>query len=223
MTGSRNKSIEKTEMAEAAAARGRSGRHRLDSSKQGPTFNDGRCAAGNLAVQQLFRSGVIQAKLRIGQPDDMYEQEADQVADRVMRSAPVPSIQRKCAACAAGAPCSKCEEAERVQAKEAAGRTPHVSPTAESSLASLRGGGRPLPTLVRAFFERRLGADFSHVRVHTDAPAANIARSIQARAFTAGADMVFAAGEYDPNTSEGRRLLAHELTHVLQQRSGASP
>src|SRR5262245_13269157 len=184
---------------------------------------DACSAAGNMSMQSLFCSGAIQAKLTIGRPDDIYEQEADEVAERVMRSAAVPPIQRKCAACANGVPCSECEHEERAQAKEAGGRVSRVPATAEASIASLRGGGRPLPTSLRAFFEPRFRQDFGGVRVHTDGAAAATARSIQARAFTAIPDVVFAAGEYNPNTTEGRRLLAHELTHVVQQMSGGSP
>lgn len=79
------------------------------------------------------------------------------------------------------------------------------------------GSGRPLPRDVRAYFEPRFGFDFSSVRVHTDPAAAGATRALQARAFTAGRDIVFAAGEYAPGAHEGRRLLAHELAHVVQQ------
>jgi hypothetical protein len=98
---------------------------------------DARSAAGNMSMQSLFRSGAIQAKLTIGQPGDVYEREADEVAERVMRSTAVPSIQRKCAGCANGVPCSECEHQDRVQAKEAGGRVPRAPATAEASIASL--------------------------------------------------------------------------------------
>jgi Domain of unknown function (DUF4157) len=176
---------------------------------------------GNLAIQNLFRAGAIQTKLTIGSPDDPLEREADHVADRVMRSAEVPSIQRKCEACAAGAPCPQCEAEDKLHGKAAAGKTPRASATAESSIASLRGGGQPLPRSLRAFFEPRMGADFSGVRIHTGGRAQESARVIQARAFTAGRDVVFGAGEYAPDSPDGRRLLAHELVHVTQQ--GAVP
>ncbi|MGI8800936.1 MAG: eCIS core domain-containing protein [Solirubrobacteraceae bacterium] len=81
-------------------------------------------------------------------------------------------------------------------------------------------GGRPLPGAVRADMESRLGHDFSDVRVHTDPVAAVAARSIDARAFTAGRDIAFAPGQFAPSTPTGRQMLAHELTHVVQQRSG---
>lgn len=185
---------------------------------------DARTAVGNMSMQRLFRSGAIQAKLTIGQPGDMYEREADEVAERVTRSAAARSIQRKCAACAAGVPCSECQHEERVQAKEAGAPVLRVPARAEASIASLRGGGQPLPSSVRAVFEPLFQRDFSRVRIHTGREASEAASAVQARAFTAGRDVAFASGEYDPQSREGRRLLAHELTHVLQQDArNASP
>ncbi len=87
----------------------------------------------------------------------------------------------------------------------------------ESQIASLRGSGSPLPKKERSFFENRMGADFSRVRVHTGTTAVETSRNLQARAYTVGNDIAFNAGEYAPGTTEGRRLLAHELTHVVQQ------
>jgi hypothetical protein len=92
-----------------------------------------------------------------------------------------------------------------------------TSPAVERQVRSLRGGGRPLPPSERAFFEPRFGRDFGQVRVHTDGRAAEAARSVDALAFTLGRDVVFAPGRYRPGTGPGRRLLAHELTHVTQQ------
>jgi hypothetical protein len=76
-----------------------------------------------------------------------------------------------------------------------------------------------LPEHVSAYFEPRFGYDFSRVLIHTDAKADDSARAVNARAFTVGRDVVFGAGQYAPGTSEGRRLLAHELTHVVQQKT----
>jgi len=95
----------------------------------------------------------------------------------------------------------------------------HVPPAVAETL---RGPGRPLERATQEAMERRFGHDFGSVRVHTDERAAVAADSVHARAFTVGADVVFGAGEYRPGTFAGRRLLAHELTHVVQQR-GASP
>jgi len=82
------------------------------------------------------------------------------------------------------------------------------------------GGGRPLDAPVRAEMEARLGHSFGDVRVHTGAAADQSARSVQAHAYTVGSDVVFSDGAYDPASAAGRTLLAHELTHVVQQRSG---
>ncbi len=86
-----------------------------------------------------------------------------------------------------------------------------------SNLVRNLGPGQPLNPAIRAFFEPRFGHDFSKVRIHADAQASESARAVNARAFTAGRDVVFGKGEYAPGTGEGRRLLAHELTHVVQQ------
>ena len=82
------------------------------------------------------------------------------------------------------------------------------------------GGGSPLDRDTRGFMEARLGADFSNVRIHTDSKAHESAKSVQAHAYTVGNDVVFQSGKYDPGSDSGKRMLAHELTHVVQQRSG---
>ena len=82
------------------------------------------------------------------------------------------------------------------------------------------GCGSPLDRDTRGFMESRLGADFSDVRVHTDAKASESARSVQAHAYTVGTDVVFQSGQYTPESDSGKKMLAHELTHVVQQRSG---
>lgn len=87
----------------------------------------------------------------------------------------------------------------------------------ETQIHTLKGGGQPLPNSVRTFFEPRFGHDFSQVRVHTDARAAASAQAVHSRAYTAGNDVVFGPGQFRPHTMSGRRLLAHELTHVVQQ------
>jgi hypothetical protein len=82
------------------------------------------------------------------------------------------------------------------------------------------GGGSPLDRDTRGFMESRLGADFSDVRVHTDGKATESARSVQAYAYTVGNDVVFQSDKFSPESESGQRMLAHELTHVVQQRSG---
>lgn len=171
---------------------------------------------------------TIQTKLKIGEPNDKYEQEADRVAEQVMRmpdrqvsgiSKGPAKIQRKCASCESGhEPCPECaKEEEFLQAKEKLGHTPEGTSQIIQNIHTLRGSGQPLPQSTRKFFEPRFGHDFSQVRVHTDTAAAGTAQAVSARAFTLGKDVVFGTGQYSPNTRDGKKLLAHELTHVIQQ------
>jgi hypothetical protein len=102
--------------------------------------------------------------------------------------------------------------------------TRQIVPTSASFTRGVIGPsavGRALDPDDREFFEDRFGSDFSHVRVHTDAPAATLADAIGANAFAAGDDLAFAPGRYAPGTARGRELLAHELAHVAQQHAGA--
>jgi len=112
------------------------------------------------------------------------------------------------------------EEEEELQAKEMPGQTPTVTPNLESRINSLKGGGQPLDSDTRSFFEPRFGHDFSKVRVHTDDASADAAKSINARAFTLGNHVVMGAGQYQPKSQQEKRLLGHELTHVVQQGRG---
>lgn len=114
------------------------------------------------------------------------------------------------------------EEEGFIQKKKAAGVSPEVTPAISSAVQSLQGGGRSLSGAERGFFEPRFRADFSKVRVHNDSKAANVARSINARAFTYAHNVVFGSGEYLPETKEGKKLLGHELTHVVQQNKSTS-
>ena len=176
---------------------------------------------GSFAVptRHLF----FQPKLTINAPQDQYEREADAVANSVTR---VPSgsvqpqpmrisgIQRKC---------SECEEEEQLQRKEIGGGNAGAGKEFENYVAGLPGKGASLPREVRGDFESRFGHDFSNVKVHTDAEAARSAQSINAHAYTFGNNIVFNAGRFAPATSTGSRLLAHELTHVVQQSAMVQP
>ncbi len=173
-------------------------------------------AAGNLAVQKWLRLNGVQAKLAISQPSDPDEQEADRVADAVAGGGSPITLHRKCASCASGTPCGNCEQ-ESIQRKSTESGGGHHADGARSAVAAVQSGGQPLPRDVRAEFEGRFDRDFSAVRVHTHAAANEAARSINARAYTHGKDIAFAPGEFAPTSFEGRRLLAHELTHVGQQ------
>ena len=179
-------------------------------------------SAGNFATQHLLRSGVIQAKLSISQPDDVHEQEADRITEQVMRM-PEPALQRTCAGCDSGAaPCRACEDKAAIAERKAADHASQAqTDSVSASLVESLGSGQSLDPEARAFFEPRFGADLGDVRVHTGASAAESAHALSAQAYTVGRDVVFSAGQYEPGSNAGRRLLAHELTHVVQQRSAS--
>ena len=163
----------------------------------------------------------IQAKLAVNAPGDAYEREADRVADQVTRT-PDRAIQRECGCGGTTGPTGECDACRQkrlsIQRKTATGdaRSPEVPPIVGSVL---RSAGQPLDAATRGFMESRFGHDFSAVRVHVDADADASAASLQAHAYTSGAHVVFAGGRYAPSSAEGRTLLAHELTHVVQQRA----
>jgi hypothetical protein len=188
---------------------------------------------GNRYVQRVVAG--IQAKLAVGQPGDIYEQEADRVADEVMRM-PEPEVQRQAeeGEDLQAKPLAEQitllvqrqtieEEEEELQAKELSSHASEGTPNLEARINAIRGGGQPLPESTRVFFEPHFGYDFSQVRVQTDAPAAEMAKALNAKAFTFGQNIVFGTGQYALATSEGKRLLAHELTHIVQQNNGSIP
>jgi hypothetical protein len=162
----------------------------------------------------------FQPKLSVNQPNDGYEQEADHMADKVMRITdpsiggsaffkPAPSpVQRKCGAG---------EEDKNLHRKENSGNNVHGGDQLDSYVGSLGSLGQPMPQAGRDFFESRFGADFSNVRLHTDSVAAKSAQSINALAYTSGNHIVFNSGQYSPDSDSGKKLMAHELTHVVQQ------
>lgn len=162
---------------------------------------------------ELSSSGsLVQAKLTVGQADDRYEQEADQVAKQVMRQvhAPVGSSTE-----AGQSPQVQAENHSVQRQSDMSGTT--VAPNVEASIQQARGGGQSLPHSLRDKFEPAMGADFSQVRVHTDGDSDQLNRMVQARAFTTGQDVFFRQGAYDPGSHRGQELIAHELTHVMQQ------
>jgi hypothetical protein len=113
----------------------------------------------------------------------------------------------------------KPEEAESLQTENVSNNSSDSTPTVERHIDSIRNGGHPMPASEREYFESRIGYDFSRVRLHTGSQAAESAKKINAKAFTIGTDIVFGSGQYRPQTQDGKRLLAHELTHVVQQNS----
>nr|MBX2826908.1 DUF4157 domain-containing protein [Flavobacteriaceae bacterium] len=176
----------------------------------------------------FFGGTRLQKKLTIVSTNDAYEVEADRVADQVvgMSDGQINSgsqgslVQRKCAAC----------EEEGVQKKSIGDSiTPLVQRRGEASgqgetsqaltqqINSSKGSGNKMDKGTQSFMESRFGADFSQVRVHTGSEAVQMSKDLNAKAFTVGNDVYFNQGQYNPNSSEGKHLLAHELTHTLQQ------
>lgn len=161
--------------------------------------------------------GAIQTKLAINKQGDKYEQEADRVAEQVIQI-PEPPLQRTCD-CSSGHPKLQNEHAVHKHLEIQRVRADNIREMAAPSVVHqvLRSPGEPLNPNARAFFEPRFGHDFTNVRIHADARASDAAQAISAKAFTVGQNMVFRAGQYAPETNSGRSLLAHELTHVVQQ------
>lgn len=194
-------------------------------------------SAAQQTVEDTVRSPAkphlpVQRTLTIGPVDDQLEREADTGAARVMRMSggfppsrvspagldSAPSLQRQRAW---GGACSKCDESpdkpEMLRMKSAGPGVMAHMPVPPSVHWALSSSGHPLDTSTRTFFERGFKSDFHRVRVHDDESAANSARDIDARAYTVGSDIVFAAGNYAPATAAGKCLIAHELAHVVQQ------
>ncbi|WP_068076548.1 eCIS core domain-containing protein [Novosphingobium lentum] len=178
-------------------------------------------AAGNQAhLRRLAVGGQpLQAKLTIGAVNDPLEHEADAAADRVMRmadpgatlSSGPGALQRKCAAC---------EDEEPIVRRRAAGADVAGEAAPQAVHDVLNMSGSALDPATHDFMASRFGTDFSDVRIHTDAQAAQSAADVGARAYTVGSNVVFGAGQYDPAGEGGRHLLAHELAHVVQQSAG---
>ncbi|MBN3960851.1 DUF4157 domain-containing protein [Nostoc sp. NMS8] len=184
-----------------------------------------------------------QTKLTVNQPGDVYEQEADRVAQQVMQtmgeSVSKQSVQREALPeeeelqmkSLADANTSLQREAlpeeeEELQMKSLAdtnislqrqGDGVAATSDLETSIQQERGGGQPLSDNIRQPMEQSFGTDFSSVKIHTDSRSDQLNQSIQARAFTTGQDIFFRQGEYAPESHGGKELLAHELTHVVQQ------
>lgn len=177
-----------------------------------------------------FFKPAIQKKLSVGSANDSYEVEADNMANKVMRMVEVSPqdaphigalIQRKCA---------HCEEEEKLQRKPLAKNiTPliqrssnsesggHAPSSLENQVNSSKGAGSNLDHGIKSFMENRFGTDFSEVKIHTGSQAVQMSRELNAQAFTVGNDIYFNEGKYSPSSDAGKHLLAHELTHTVQQ------
>jgi len=180
----------------------------------------GNTGGDRLAGMQVSAPAPIQPKLTIGAPGDKYEQEADTIARKVVRqiSAPTPPdanpngdngfVQRQFSAPSIGR--LVVQRREAIEGGEA-------SSSLESTINQARSSGVPLVAPIRRQMEGAFGADFSGVRIHANNNADTLNRELSARAFTTGNNIFFKRGEYNPGSSAGKELLAHELTHVVQQ------
>jgi hypothetical protein len=182
----------------------------------------------NISDTQTNNVPPVQAKLTIGKPEDKYEQEADTTARQIVQRINHPqndNLQRKevlddelqtkslsNVQCEASA--KQLQTKFMIQHMADGGI---ASPDLESGIQQARGSGQKLAGNIREPMEQAFGVDFSGVKVHTDARSDQLNRSINAKAFTTGQDVFFRQGAYQPNNRGGQELLAHELTHVVQQ------
>ena len=220
--------------------------HRPQKSGSAVISSDTKYNTRRAVIRNILNASEIQKKLVIGTPDDVYEKEADRVAEQVTSmSEPGIQLREEAAEDEPEVPrsitvdhrdwtlkrfSSKYEKIiqPKVSYKEDAelepsqsNPVPHhsqpVSNDVQRQIQSLTGSGQPLSITETQYFEPRFGINFQNVRIHSDSRAALINRAINARAFTLGGNVVFGNGQYAPGTQVGRKLLAHELTHVVQQ------
>ena len=169
----------------------------------------------------------LQLKLSVGAPDDPLEHEADAMADKVMRMPETSFIQRK-----SGCSCNGFDD-DHVRLKPLASQiTPFiqakgdgattVSDSVTSRIKSSMGGGSPMQSDTKSFMESRFGTSFDAVKIHNNDESAQLNQSLSAKAFTTGNNIYFNSGQYQPGTDAGKHLLAHELTHVVQQGSSGT-
>jgi len=199
---------------------------------------------GNQAVGQLMTHDILRPKLTMGTPGDVYEQEADATADKVM-SMSHSQVQRQSDEEEVHTTSMNEEEVQSSLGKEEVQMSPEddelhfqsmeedtvqgkgtvqregLSDSLSSQIQGIKSGGQPMPKASRDFFEPRFGADFSNVKIHNDSTAHETSAAINAKAYTLGNHVAFGKGQYNPESSEGKHLMAHELTHVVQQ--GGAP
>ncbi len=178
--------------------------------------------------QPFFRAAQIFPKLSINEPGDQFEKEADAVADQVMRLSASPSDEEEKLVYRKSSPaitlqrkCSGCEKEIELQMKPDIQSQEDNSGYAPDELSAMlhssAGSGSPIPESIQEDIGGKMGAEFSNVRIHTGSSAIHMNESLGAHAFTHGTDIYFNKGKYAPHSKEGLKLLAHELTHVVQQ------
>lgn len=181
----------------------------MEALKENKTRSKGNNATSSIGKEAVgFPSQTfVQAQLETTQPGDSYEQEADATANLVMRKinggeSLSPSVSTR-----PSSPSISCF----------GGRGLRLNAKMESQLNSMRGGGHAMPDGLRSQMESGFGRSFSNVRLHSDSSASELSSSLQAKAFTHGNDIYFGQGQYNPSSQQGQSLIAHELTHTVQQ------
>lgn len=173
-------------------------------------------SSSSRAYHSRSNLNIIQMALKVGASDDLYEKQADRVADQVVtgtRQEEILPVKEQ----ATDDLCPECEE-QLLQKKSKPGDAQSENFQAIQPVASIiRSGGQPLENSVRANMEQGFAESFQTVRIHTGSEAAASAETLGARAFTLGQHIVFGSGQYRPHSKSGQHLLAHELTHTLQQ------
>jgi hypothetical protein len=177
---------------------------------------------GNRGVGRLLEGIKSRREAKIGSPDEPEEREADAVADQTAHRITTPLLrQRDEDEDELGVQRAQAEFSSRVQGqhdeRDAGGSSPLSEDTLAQQIETSRAGGSALPRSEQTKMEDAFGADFSKVRIHTDPEAARLSKNIGARAFTTGPNIFFGENEYHPESSSGKHLLAHELTHTVQQ------
>ncbi|WP_394216241.1 DUF4157 domain-containing protein [Brachybacterium vulturis] len=193
-----------------------------------------RAGTGSVARKRAGRAGPVQGGLTVSAPSDPLEKQAEHTADTVLRM-PVGPVHRSAsgteeiqrdAAAEEVQPSAAREEAQRTTEEEPVQRSPSAAvtalrdrhgPVSPAELRAAATGGQPLPAAERTFLEPRLGVPLATIRLHTDEQAGRLSRRLGAKAFTYRGHVFFAPGQFRPGTPEGRHLLAHELTHTIQQ------
>lgn len=186
------------------------------------------------AIDSVRSPAPVQTKLKIGRPGDKYEREADALANKVIGKSDydrpmqmknqikTPAIHRMCTDCEnEKLQMSSMEEEEKIQMKtldpEPTGHSGFASEEINLSLNAAKGSGKPLSENVSSEFGGKIGYDFNPVKIHTGSKAIQMNTELGAQAFTHGNDIYFNRGKYNPESNKGKHLLAHELTHVVQQ------
>ncbi len=178
--------------------------------------------AREIQPENIYKRLPIQRKLSIGAVDDPLEDEADAMADKVMRMPEQKFIQRNCAHCEEEEKAQRKPLASFIQKKQSSFNNSVVaSDSVSNQIQSTKGSGNAMHETTKSFMESRFGTDFSNVNIHTGNDASQLSNQLNAQAFTVGNDIYFNEGKYVPESKEGKQLLAHELAHVVQQIGGS--